>query len=165
MDTIEVFAASAGVGQVLTDVFEPSAFQSVHEAGPCNRMHVRFQTIGTLPDWIDWRVETSADSGATWQTGPAIVLWSGTTTHSRTVSTRPGTSVTAIEIPRGGLIRLLARRRGGGHDTSILAVGSFENVPAKVRRTEDGFERRPAPRTDLWGRPYDSSRSVGGKRP
>jgi hypothetical protein len=162
MDTIELFAAAAGVGQVLTEQFEPSTFQSVHDVGPCNRLKVKFSTVGTLPDWIDWRVETSPDRGATWQSGPAVVLWSGTTTQSKTVSTRPGTSVVAVEIPRGGFIRLLARRRGGSHDTAVLGVGTFENIAPKVRPTE---EREPRRRTDLWGRPIDASRAIGGKRP
>ncbi len=167
METIEVFAASAGVGQILTDSFEPSAFQPAHEAGPCNRMNVRFTTTGTLPDWIDWRVETSMDGGVTWKSGPATVLWSGTTTHSRTVSMRPGTSVTTIEIPRGGSVRLLARRRGGSQDTAVIAVGTFETTaPKRPHIDQEAMQpKRPAPRRDLWGSAVEASRASTGRRP
>lgn len=156
MDTIEIFGAAASVGQVLTYSFEPSAHLPSHEVGECNRMTVRFETRGTLPEWIDWRIETSLDRGATWRGGPTTVVWGATTTRSVTVSTRPGTSVVSVEVPRNGWIRMIARQRGGGRDTTILAMGTFENVPPKPdRRALAMAPRRPAPRVDMWGRRLD----------
>ena len=166
MDTIEVFAASERVGQILTDCFEPSTYQSAHEVGQSNRMTIRFETRGTLPEWIDWRMETSLDGGATWQAGPVTVHWSGTATRSRTVSTRPGTSATSVEVPRNGWIRLLARQRGGGADTAVRGTWTFEIVAPKRHRGEEPMApKRPAPRVDMWGRTFGGTGSDGGKRP
>jgi len=162
METVEVFAASAGVGQALTHSFEPSCHQPIHDVGGANQINVQFNFSGTLPEWVEWKLETSDDGGATWRGGPATLLWGGTATQSRMVHTRPGTSMTSVQLPRTGCVRLLARRNGGDRDTTILAVATFENVAPARGRDKGLSEHKKAPRRDLWGRPIVPPPTSGG---
>ena len=147
--TIEIFARAAGVAQTLTSTYQPSAFQPVHEVGTSNRLNVRFTTTGELPEWIEWKLQSSLDHGATWRDEPATLLWAGLSTHARLIATRPGTSVVSIGLPSSGSVRIVARRNGGGSDTKILAAATFDTCAAgRPSRTE-----RARPQRDALGRP------------
>jgi len=134
---VEIFAEAPGRGQVLTGAFEPSMFQSEHPVDGWNRLNVRFSTGGTIPVWVEWKLEQSDDGGRTWRNGSTTVLWSGTETRSRMVSTRPGISMVSVALPASGSVRIVARRNGGGQDTTVLATATFERVVTSKPR---GFD-------------------------